>query len=243
MPDPQETLKNLTSSNDQLSQISDMADAIKSGAVPPTDAFKIPDQVTAAQGMLSGLGGSPEVDGAKDALDNAAKAASALKDEAMQKMPEPVCTSKDALTGLGQEVAAAGSPIKDIAGSLPDLKAPLGDAAGSLGDLQKKAPSVDALQSKIPDIQSQLAPLQQQIPDLASQLDPPSEAIQGLTGKMSDVLGGVKPMLDAPPLSQALEKAGTGDLVKQHLAAAEEKLPQVPPLLDQAKAKLNEAIA
>src|SRR5581483_12340780 len=107
----------------------------------------------------------------------------------------------------------------------------------------KKMPSVDTLQSKIPDVQSQLAPLQQQIPDLASQLDPPSEAIQGLTGKLSDVVGGVKPMLDAPPLSQALEKAGTTDLVKEHLAAAEEKLPQVPPLLDQAKAKLNEAIA
>src|SRR5882672_10766302 len=124
MPDPQDTLNNLTSSKDRLSQISDMADAIKSGAMPPSDAFKIPDQVTAAQGMLDGLSSSPEVDGAKDSLDNAAKAASALKDEAMQKMPEPVGTAKDALTGLGQEVAESGAPIKDISGSLPGLKAP-----------------------------------------------------------------------------------------------------------------------
>src|SRR5207247_8297256 len=82
----------------------------------------------------------------------------------------------------------------------------------------------------------------EKIPDLASKLDPPKGVIEGLVGKMGDVIGGVKPMLDAAPLSAALDKAGTADLVKEHLALAEEKLPQVPPLLDQAKAKLMEAI-
>jgi ABC-type transporter Mla subunit MlaD len=242
MADPKDTLNNLVGSKDQLAQVSQIANGITSGAMPPSEAFKIPDQVSAAQGMLDGLQGSAEVDNAKDALDNASKAASALKDEAMQKMPEPVGQAKDALTGMGQEVVAAGAPIQGISASLPDLSAPIGDAGGTLGDLQNQVPSVESLQSSIPNVQDQLAPLQQQIPDLASQLDPPSQAIEGLTGKLKDVLGGVRPMIDAPPLSQALEKAGTTDLVKEHLDAAEEKLPQVPPLLDQAKAKLNDAV-
>ena len=61
--------------------------------------------------------------------------------------------------------------------------------------------------------------------------------------KLTDVVGGVKPLLDAGPLAQALQKAGTADLVKQHLEAAEAKLPQVPPLLDQAKAQITGALA
>src|ERR1700757_590154 len=98
MPDPNDTLKSLTNSQDQLDQVSQIADGIKSGAMPSTDAFKIPDQVNAAQGMLGGLNAGPDVDNAQDALNNAAQAAAALKDEAMQKIP-PVTGAKDALTG------------------------------------------------------------------------------------------------------------------------------------------------
>src|SRR5271155_4698872 len=130
MPDPKDVLKNLASSKDQLAQISQMADGIKSGALPPSDATK---------------------------------AAAALKDEAMKKMPAPVGAAKDALTGLGQQVGAAGAPIPDIAGSLPAMSAPISAATGSLGDLTKKVPSAETLQASIPDVQEKLAPLQAQI--------------------------------------------------------------------------------
>ena len=240
---PEDILQSLSGSKDQLAQASEIAKGVASGALPTAEAFKIPDQVAAAQQALEGLPPGPNFDAAKDAMGNATKAADALKDELAQKLPEPVSQGKDALTGLGQEVKASGGGITAVSGMLPEVKLPISDASKSLGDLKSKVPSAESLQSKIPDVQAKLAPLQEKIPDLASKLDPPKDVINGLVGKMGDVIGGVKPLLDKPPLSMALDKAGTADLVKQHLAMAEEKLPQVPPLLDQAKAKLMEAIA
>ena len=240
---PEDILKSLSGSKDQLAQASEIAKGVASGALPSAEAFKIPDQVAAAQQALEGLPAGPNFDAAKDAMGNATKAAAALKDELAQKLPEPVTQGKDALTGLGQEVKASGGGITAVGGMLPEVKLPIGDASKSLGDLKSKVPSVESLQSKIPDVQAKLAPLQEKIPKLANQLDPPKDVINGLVGKMGDVIGGVEPLLDKPPLSMALGKAGTADLVKQHLAMAEEKLPQVPPLLDQAKAKLMETIA
>ena len=240
---PEDILQSLSGSKDQLAQASEIAKGVASGALPTAEAFKIPDQVAAAQQALEGLPAGPHFDAAKDAMGNATKAADALKDELAQKLPEPVSQGKDALTGLGQEVKASGGGITAVSGMLPEVKLPISDASKSLGDLKSKVPSAESLQSKIPDVQAKLAPLQEKIPDLASKLDSPKDVINGLVGKMGDVIGGVKPLLDKPPLSMALDKAGTADLVKQHLALAEEKLPQVPPLLDQAKAKLTEAIA
>ncbi|HEY2380029.1 MAG TPA: hypothetical protein VGK48_02495 [Terriglobia bacterium] len=243
MPDSTDNLKNLTSSKDQLAQVSQIAEGIQKGSLPASDVFKIPDQVSAAHGMLSDLDGGPHLDSAKDALDNLTKASSELQDEAMKKLPPPVMSGKDALSGLGKEVGASGDPIKSIAASLPQVKLPIGDASNGLGKLSKGTPSAEKLKSSIPDIQGKIDPLQKQIPDVASQLDPPKDTIQGLVEKLKDVTGKVKPLLDAPPLAQAIAKAGTGDLIKKHLAAAEEKLPQVPPLLDQAKEKLTAAMA
>lgn len=244
MPDPKDTLNNLASSKDQLAQASKIAEGVKSGALPAADAFKIPEQVAAAKGMLADLGaGIPGLDAAQDAMDGAFSAAGALKDELAQKLPEPVMTSQNALKVLGQEVNAAGEPLKAIAASLPQMKAPLGEASGDLNKLKKKAPSAAKVKATVPDVQAKIKPPKEQIPKVAAQLDPPKAVIEGLSGKLKDVLGGVKPLLDVPPLAKALEKAGTAAKVKEELAAAEEKLPRIPPLIDAAKAKINEALA
>lgn len=244
MPDPKDTLNNLSASKDQLAQASKIAEGVKSGALPAAEAFKIPEQVAAAKGMLADLGaGIPGLDAAQDAMDSAVGAADSLKDELVKKLPEPVMTSQNALKALGQEVTAAGEPLKAIAASLPQMKVPLGDASGDLNKLKKKVPSAATVKATVPDVQSKIKPPKEQIPKIAAQLDPPKGVIEGLTGKLKDVLGGVKPLLDVPPLAKALEKAGTTGKVKEHLAAAEEKLPRIPPLIDAAKAKLNEAIA
>lgn len=242
MADSTDILQNLASSKDQLAQVSKITDGLKSGTLPASDVFKIPDQVNAAQGMLADLQGGAQLDAAKNALDNAAQAASSLKDEAAQKLPEPVLSAKDAMSGLGKEVGSAGDPLKSIAGSLPQLKLPITGATGNLSQLAKKVPSAETLKSSIPNIQEKIKPLQEQVPDAASKMDPPKDTIQGLVGKLKDVVGKVKPMLDAAPLAQAIAKAGTGDLIKKHLSAAEDKLPQVPPLIEQAQGKIKESM-
>jgi hypothetical protein len=238
MPDSKETPKNLADSKAQLAEAAKIAEGVKSGALPAADALKIPDQIAAAQGMLGGLEGA-----AKDAVNKAAEAANALKDELAKKLPEPVTSAEGALKGLGQEVAAAGEPLKAIAASLPEMKVPLGAASKDLGALKKKTPSAATVKETVPKVQQKLAPPKDQIPKVASILETPKGVIEGLSGKLTDVLGGVKPLLDKPPLAQALKKAGTGDAIKEHLTAAEEKLPKVPPLIDAAIAKINEATA
>ena len=105
---PEDILQSLSGSKDQLAQASETAKGVASGALSTAEAFKIPDQVAAAQQALEGLPAGPNFDAAKDAMGNATKAAVALKDELAQKLPEPVSQGKDALTGLGQEVKASG---------------------------------------------------------------------------------------------------------------------------------------
>ena len=164
---PEDILQSLSGSKDQLAQASEIAKGVASGALPTAEAFKIPDQVAAAQQALEGLPPGPNFDAAKDAMGNATKAADALKDELAQKLPEPVSQGKDALTGLGQEVKASGGGITAVSGMLPEVKLPISDASKSLGDLKSKVPSAESLQSKIPDVQAKLAPLQEKIKQLA----------------------------------------------------------------------------
>jgi chromosome segregation ATPase len=242
MPDSPDVLKNLADSKAKLADVSKIAEGVKSGVLPAADALKIPEQVAAAQGMLGDLKGSPDLEAAKGALDKAMGAADGLKEELAQKLP-PVVTSQDALKAFGQEVAAAGEPLKAMATTLPPMKLPLGEASADLGALKKKVPSAATVKEKVPKVQDKIAPLKSKVPDVASQLDPPKKIIEGLSGKLTDVLGGVKPLLDKPPLSMALKKAKTGDKVKEELAAAEAKLPTVPPLIDAVKAKIQEALA
>ena len=125
MPDPTDVIKNLASSKDQLAQISQIGRRHQEWRIASLRCVQNPRSgFRAVQGALGGLEGTSQLDAAKGAMDNATKAAAALKDEAMQKMPAPVGAAKDALTGLGQQVGAAGAPIPDIAGSLPAMSAP-----------------------------------------------------------------------------------------------------------------------
>src|SRR5436190_19066140 len=106
MPDSPDVLKNLADSKAKLADVSKIAEDVKSGALPATDALKIPGQVAAAQAMLGGVKGTPDLEAAKGALDKAMGAADGLKEELAAKLP-PVVTSQDKLKGMGQEVAAA----------------------------------------------------------------------------------------------------------------------------------------
>src|SRR5438552_18203988 len=98
---PEDILQSLSGSKDQLAQASETAKGVASGALSTAEAFKIPDQVAAAQQSLEGLPAGANFDAAKDAMGKATKAADATKDELAQKLLEPVWQGKVGFIGLG----------------------------------------------------------------------------------------------------------------------------------------------
>src|SRR5882672_6859088 len=151
-----------SSLKDQIAAAAKTADDITQGKLPPLEAFKIPDQVAAAQKALEGV---PGADAVKASMDKAAKAAGALKDELAKKLPDPLVKAKGMLASLGQEVGESGAGIKPLAAALPEAKKPVADASGKLAGLKKGAPSVEKLQATLPNVQDSLKGVQDKIPD------------------------------------------------------------------------------